>query len=95
MREVCFLIGESGVLWSDAGESPIAKEAVWDLMELHEATISEEAFAVMMANLSPDAVRGHRGPVEAASPRYMPTALAIEVREAHGGATVVPATGLR
>jgi len=49
-----------------AGESPIAKEAVWDLMELHEATISDEAFAVMMANLSPDAVRGHRGPIEAA-----------------------------
>lgn len=49
-----------------AGPSPVEKEKVRDLMELHEATISAEAFGVMMANLSPARVRKQRGPVEAA-----------------------------
>jgi hypothetical protein len=40
MREVCFLVGENGVLWSDAGESPIALkdsrerwQAIWSLRD--------------------------------------------------------------
>jgi hypothetical protein len=40
MREVCFLIGENGVLWSDAGTSPIALadsrtrwQAIWELRD--------------------------------------------------------------
>jgi hypothetical protein len=40
MREVCFLVGENGLLWSDAGTSPIAIpdsrerwDAIWRLRD--------------------------------------------------------------
>ena len=57
MREVCFLIGENGVLWSDAGESAIAIadsrerwDAIWRLRDqlieiAHSHPIGPAAFS--------------------------------------------------